>query len=361
MRTGKVNTELIIRRIQMAEVAISKWEMMCKIQITIPCLQIMQLRLNVEAIIEEVLKIVISPVMVPASTVLVRTEAEVISIVLNGSRQDLETEKARTILPNFPTVLVQIHRNTKLLNSTTSHCPILTMTRVPDIQAMVVWKTSKPSRIQTLKTLRICRHLPGNLPRHQLQPRKAVNLALHSSLKRILRLLLSLFPIWLRECKSANRLEGQPSGLLNNHLATIECLDRYPHQSISRTIGQIEEIETEIHTVAEAETRDEIFTPETRAIQGETIIDLTPVEFHVAMISDPTLDMTVTVAGIGLPNKRDRKGLFSASNLDVSCQKNFEIRTRYIIANLVMNLLSVLALMEKFSKQYIYIHRTKLL
>lgn len=54
----------------------------------------MQVLLNAEAIIEEVIKIVVSPAIVPASTVLVHTEAEVILIVPNGSRQDLETEKA---------------------------------------------------------------------------------------------------------------------------------------------------------------------------------------------------------------------------------------------------------------------------
>lgn len=157
-----------------------------------------------------------------------------------------------------------------------------------------------------------------------------------------------------------NRLEAQPSGLLNNHLA-IGCLDHYPRQSTNRIIDRIEEIEIEIYTVAEAETIDETSTPETHAIQGGMTIDLTPVERHVAMISDPTLDMIVTVAGIGLQNRRDRKGLYSASNPDGSFQKSFEIQTRYTIANLVTSLLSVLALMERFLKQYIYIHRTKLL
>lgn len=333
--------------------------MICKIQTTATCLPIMQVLLNAEAIIEEVIKIVVSPAMVPASTVLVRTEAEVILIVPNGSRQDLETEKARTILPNFPAVPVRIHPNTKLLSSTSSHYRTPTMTILPDIQARGIWKTCKLSRIQVLKMPRICRHLPENLPLRQLQQKKAVNSALHSSLKRIPHLLLSLFLIWLRECRLVNHLEGQPSELLNSHLA-IECLDHCPRQSINRIIDWIGEIGTGIHIVAEAETIDETFTRGTRAIQGGTTIDLTPVERHVAMISDPTFDMSVTVVGIGLRNRRDRKGLFSASSPDGFCQKSFEIRTRYTIANLVTNLLLVPALMERFSKPYIYIHRIKL-
>lgn len=235
------------------------------------------------------------------------------------------------------------------------------MTIIPGIQAMGIWKTCKLSRMQALKIPRICRHLPENLRLRQLQQKKPVNSVLHSSLKRIPHLLLNLFPIWLRECKFGNRLEGQPSELLNSHLA-IDCLDHCPRQSINRIIDRIGEIETEIHTVAaEAETIDEISTRETRAIQGGTTIDLTPVERHVAMISDPTFDMTVTVAGTGLRNRRDRKGLSSASNPDGSCQKSFEIRTRYTIVNPVTNLLLVPALMGRFLKRYIYIHKTRLL
>lgn len=214
--------------------------------------------------------------------------------------------------------------------------------------------------MQALKMPRICRRLPENLPLRQLQRKRAVNSALHSSLKRILPLLRSLFPIWLRECKFVNPLEGQPSELLNSHLA-IECLDHCPRQSINRTIDRIGEIETEIHTVVEVETIDEISTRETHAIPGGTTIDLTPVDRHVAMISDLTFDMTVTVVGTGLRNRRDKKGLFNVSNLDEFYRKSFEIRTRYTIANPVTNLLLVPALMERFSKPYIYIHRIKLL
>jgi hypothetical protein len=157
-----------------------------------------------------------------------------------------------------------------------------------------------------------------------------------------------------------NHLEGQPNELLNSHLA-IECLAHCPRQSINRIIDRIGEIETENHTVAEVETIDEISIRETRAIQGGTTIDLTPAIRDDVMISDPTLDPTVTVAGTGPQNRRDKKGLCSASNLGRSYQKSFEIRTRYTIANLVTNLLLVPALMERFLKQYIYIHRTRLL
>jgi hypothetical protein len=131
----------------------------------------------------------------PASTVLVRTEAEVISIVPNGSQQDLETEKARTILLNSTAVPGQTHPNTRLLISTINNYLILTMMIVPGIQAMGIWKTCKLSRVQTLKMSRTCLRLPEILARQQLQRRKAVNLALHSSQRRILRLLRNLFPI----------------------------------------------------------------------------------------------------------------------------------------------------------------------